>query len=80
MFILTILKKIKEKRFKIFSRRCNSILKDQKFQQGRFKLTNTQLNKLKSDSKNKKGAILRINKKTFEDEELPHKSFVTTRQ
>ena len=32
----------------------------------------TQLNKLKSAAKNKTGTILRINRKNFQDEELPH--------
>ena len=36
------------------------------------KLTNTQLIKLKSAAKNKTETILRLNKKNFEDEELPH--------
>ena len=30
--------------------------------------------------KNKTGAILRVTKKYFQDEELPHELFVTTRQ
>ena len=50
------------------------------YQEGRVKLTNTQLNKLKSEAKNKTGTILRISKKNFEDEELPNKLFLTTRQ
>ena len=50
------------------------------YQEARLKLKNTQLNKLKSAAKNRIGAILRLNKKTFEDEELPHELFVTTRQ
>ena len=41
---------------------------------------NTQLNKLKSAAKNKTGTILRINKKNFEDENLPHELFLTIRQ
>ena len=44
------------------------------------KLTNTQLDKLKSATKNKRGAILGLNQKNFEDEELPHELFVATRQ
>ena len=43
-------------------------------------LTNTQLNELKSAAENQTGTILRINKKNFEDEELPHELFLTTRQ
>ena len=50
------------------------------YQEARVKLTNTQLNKLKSAAKNRKGTIIRLNKKNFEDEELPHELFLTTRQ
>ena len=47
----------------------------------RVKLTNTQPNNLKSAAKTKSGKILRINKKSFEDEELPHELlFLSTRQ
>ena len=46
----------------------------------RIKLTNKQLNKIKSAAKNKTGPILWINKKNFQDEELQHKLFLTTRQ
>ena len=49
-------------------------------QEARVKLTNTQLNKLKSAAKNKTETILRLNKTKFEDEELPHELFLTTRQ
>ena len=45
-----------------------------------IKLTNTQLNKLKSAGKYKKGTILKLNKKNFEDEELPHEFFLKTGQ
>ena len=50
------------------------------YQERRVKLTNTQLKKLKSEAKNKTGTILRLNKKIFEDKELPHELFLTTRQ
>ena len=50
------------------------------YQGARVKLTNTQLNKLKPAAKNKAETILRFNKKTFEDEEFPHKLCLTTRQ
>ena len=40
------------------------------YQEGRVKLASKQLNKLKSAARNKTGTILRLNKKTFEDEEL----------
>ena len=46
----------------------------------RVKVTNTQRNKLKPAAKNKKGAILRLNMKNFEDEEMSHELSVTTRQ
>ena len=36
------------------------------------KITNTQINKLKSEEKSKTGATLRVTKKKFQDEELPH--------
>ena len=49
------------------------------YQETRVTLTNTQLNKLKSAAKNMTGTILRLNKKTFEDEELPHELFLTAR-
>ena len=49
-------------------------------QEERVKLTNTLLNKLKSAAKNNTGTILRLYKKNFEDEELPHELFLTTRQ
>ena len=50
------------------------------YQEVRVKLTNTQLKKLKSAAKNKAGTILRLNKKNFQDEELLHDLFLTTRQ
>ena len=50
------------------------------YQEAKVKLTNTQLNKLKSAAKNKTGTILKINKKNFEDEELRHELFLTTKQ
>ena len=50
------------------------------YQEAWVKLTKTQLNKLKSAAKNKTRTILRLNKKEFEDEELPHEIFLTTRQ
>ena len=50
------------------------------YQEARVKLTNTQLNKLKSAAKSKTGTILRLIKKNFEDEELSHELFLTTRQ
>ena len=39
--------------------------------------TNIQLNKLKSETKNKTGTTLRVTKKKFQDEKLPHELFLT---
>ena len=50
------------------------------YRAARAELTNAQLNKLKSAAKSKRGTILRINKKNFEDEELLHELFLTSRQ
>ena len=50
------------------------------YQEARVKPTSTQLNKLKSAMTIKTGTILQINKKNFEDEELLHELFLTTRQ
>ena len=50
------------------------------YQEVRVKFSNTQLSKLKSAAKSKKETILRLNKKNFEDEELPHELFLTTRK
>ena len=65
---------------KIFSRKCNSIIKTTNYEGVRVKLPNTQLNKLKSAAINKTWAISKINKKNFQDEEFPHELFLTTRQ
>ena len=50
------------------------------YQEPRVKLINTHLNKLKSTTKNKTETAFRLNKKNFEDEELSHDLFLTTRQ
>ena len=50
------------------------------YQEVGVKLIDTQLKKLKYAAKNKTGTILRLNKRNFEDEELPHELFLTTRQ
>ena len=49
------------------------------YEEATIKLTNTQLNKLKSAARNKT-TILRLNKKNFEDEELPHEFLLTKKQ
>ena len=48
--------------------------------EARVKLTNAQLNKLKSAAKNKTGTTLIITKKNFQDKELAHELFLTTKQ
>ena len=50
------------------------------YKEGRSRLTNTELNKLKSTAKNRARATLRITKKNFQEEELPHELFLTKRQ
>ena len=50
------------------------------YEETRVKLTNTQLNNLKSAAENNHGTTLRVTKKNFEDKDLPHKLFLTTRQ
>ena len=50
------------------------------YEETRVKITNTQLKKLKSAAKDKTETILRLNKKSCEDEELLHEVFLTTRQ
>ena len=50
------------------------------YQEERVKITNTQLNKLKSAARNNIRTILRLNNKHFEDEELLHELFLTTKQ
>ena len=43
------------------------------------KLSNSQLNKLKSATKNNQGTTLRMNARTFSENNLPHELFLTTR-
>ena len=50
------------------------------YQEARVEPTITQLDKLKYAVKNKTGTMLKINKKNFQDEELPHELFLTARQ
>ena len=53
------------------------------YQEARLKLANTQSENLKSAKKKKKKkteTILRLHKKNFENEELSHELFLTTRQ
>ena len=69
-------RKNKRNEIKIFSRKCDSIIKDG-YQDARVEITNTQLNKIKSAAKSETGTIIRINKKHFEGKELPHKLFLT---
>ena len=48
-------------------------------QEARVNLKNTQLNKLKSAAEIKTETILRVNRKIFQDGELPHELFLTKR-
>ena len=50
------------------------------YEEARVKLTKIQLNQLKSAAKKKTEATLRISKKNFQDEELSHELFLTTRE
>ena len=50
------------------------------FEDSRAKLTNTGINNLKSAAKKMTVAILRITRKIFQDEELPHELLLTTIQ
>ena len=63
MFVLTILGKYQRNEKKIFSKKCNSIIKMANYQEARVKLTNTKSKKLKSAVKNKAGTILRLSKR-----------------
>ena len=46
----------------------------------RVKLTNTELNNSNSAAKNKTETTMRITKRNFQDEELPHELFLTVKQ
>ena len=50
------------------------------YQQGKVKLASRKLNKLKSVAKNNTGTTSIITKKSFQNQELPHKLYLTTRQ
>ena len=76
MLVLKILEKIKEKRLKF----SQGIVTWKNYQKARVKVTTTKLSKLKSAAKNNTETILRLNKKIFEDDELPHEWFLITRQ
>ena len=80
MFDIAILEKIKEMRSKFFPGSATVLQKMTNCQEARVKLTNTQWNKLKFAAKNKTGTILKLNKKNFGNEELPHDLFLTWRQ
>ena len=77
MFVLKILEKIKETRLKFCQGSVMVLYKSANYEEARVKLSNTQLNELKSAAKNNTGTILRITKKKFQDEELPHELFLT---
>ena len=50
------------------------------YEEARVELKNTQLKKLESAAKIKTETTLRITEKNFQDEELAHELFLTTRQ
>ena len=50
------------------------------YEESRVKLTNTQLNKLSYAAKNKTGTVLWITKKNFQEDELTHELFLTTKK
>ena len=50
------------------------------YEEARVKLTNTQLKKLSYAAKNKTGTTLWITKKNFQEDELRHELFLTTKQ
>ena len=79
MPVLTSLEKNEKSEITFLSRNCNSTIEMVNYQKERVKLTNTLLNKLKSAAKMNKRETLRLNMKKFEDEELPHQLFITTR-
>ena len=79
MFVLTVLEKIKEARLKFSQGSVEFLLKMANYQEARVKLTNTQLNKVKSAAKDKTETTLRITKKNFQDDELPHELSLITR-
>ena len=71
-FARTILEKELETRTKFSQGSVTALWRMPNYQETRVKLTNTRLNKLKSTAKNKTETILRLNKKPFGDDELPH--------
>ena len=80
MFLLTISEKIKETRLKFSQGSVTVLWIMTNYQEARVKVTNAHLNKLKSSAKNKTRTTLRLSKKNFEDEELPHELILWTRQ
>ena len=84
MFVLKILEKIKEPRLKFSQRSLKVLSKMVIYQETIIKLINIQLTKLKPAAKKtikkNKGKMLRLTKRIFEDKELLHELFLTTRQ
>ena len=54
MFVIRILEKIKANETKIFSSKCNDLIKMPNYEEEKVKLRNTQLNKLHSAAKKKR--------------------------
>ena len=63
----------------VFSTKCNGLMKITIYEEARIKMNYTKLKKLKSPIKYNTEA-LRISKKNFQDAELLHELFLTTRQ
>ena len=80
MFVLTILEKTKETRLKYCQGTVTVFKKMENCKDANVELASIQLKKLKSAVKYNTRKTLRNNRKNFQDEELPHKLFVTTRQ
>ena len=80
MFVLTILEKTKETRLKYCQVTVTALKKMENWEDANAELASIQLKKLKSEAKDKPRKTVKINRKNLQDEELPHKLFVTTRR
>ena len=80
LFCVNNFRKNQRNYIKIFSRKCNSVIKDGKLSRNESWTNKYTIKQIKICNKNKKGKLLRLNKEIFEDEELPNELFLTTRQ
>ena len=78
MLVLKIIEKNQRSKINIFSGKCYSLTKDDiwKSKSETNKYTTKQI---KIYRKQKNGTTLRVAKKNFQDEELPHQFFQTTK-